>query len=386
MSDVTVIGWDGGLLPTPAMEALTSATLVLGRPDDLAAVERLAAAQAQRVVLDDLPTAVGRLAAHDGAAVVVAGGDPGFFGIVRTLRRAGLTPRVIPAVSAVARAFARLGLPWEDALVVAAHRGTLRRVVNACRAHPVVAVLLGPDVRPADLAEALRGLSRRLIAASDLDPAAARAGEREIILVLSDQEQAPRPDRWLAGADPGPAGWALTDAKFVHREPLITRTEVRALVLAKLGPRLGDLVWEVGAGSGTVAVESARLGAAAIAVDRSPDACTDVAANAFGHGVDVQVVQGEAPEALAELPDPDAVFVAGGGPAVFEACLARRPARLVAVTDVVERVGPALSALRAADYVAHGVHLQANRLMPDPEGWHQLEPTAPVYVVWGERP
>lgn len=94
---------------------------------------------------------------------------------------------------------------------------------------------------------------------------------------------------------------------------MITKFEVRALALARLGPRLGDLVWDVGAGSGSVAVECARLGAAVVAVEKAPDGVERIHANARAHGVDVRVVHGSAPDALGELDDPDAVFIGGGG-------------------------------------------------------------------------
>ena len=98
---------------------------------------------------------------------------------------------------------------------------------------------------------------------------------------------------------------------------MVTKAEVRALVLARLGPGLGRCIWDVGAGSGSIAVECARFGAYAIAVERDPEACARIEANAGTHGVDVAVVAGEAPAVLEGLPAPDAVFVGGGGlPAV----------------------------------------------------------------------
>lgn len=99
------------------------------------------------------------LATHDGNAVVLASGDPGFFGIVRALRERGLVPEVQPAVSSVAQAFARAGLPWDDAVVVSAHGRDLRRAVNVCRAYPKVAVLTGPGHGPGEIGAALAGLA-----------------------------------------------------------------------------------------------------------------------------------------------------------------------------------------------------------------------------------
>ncbi|SDY92220.1 precorrin-6Y C5,15-methyltransferase (decarboxylating) [Micromonospora pattaloongensis] len=385
---LTVVGCDGGPLPPGADAALRAATLLVGGARHLAGID----GPAERIVLGDVAAAVSRLARHDGPAVVLASGDPGFFGIVRALRRAGLAPAVLPAASSVAHAFARIGEPWDDAVVVSAHGRDLRRAVNACRAHRKVAVLTAPGAGPRELAEALRGLPRRIVVASRLGAADERvtgpegALEPNVALVLGTEPAAPGPARWVAGADPGPTGWALPETAFDHRDSMITKAEVRALALARLGPRLGDLVWDVGAGSGSVAVECARLGAAAIAVERDPAACDTIAANAARHDVDVQVVRGAAPAALSDLPQADAVFVGGGGIDVLDACLRRRPPRLVAALAAIERVGPALAAFDAAGYRSAGTQLQANRLLPLPGGAHRLAATNPVHVLWGELP
>ena len=136
--------------------------------------------------------------------------------------------------------------------------------------------------------------------------------------------------RWVGGAPGsslkgpgGQPGWALAEEAFEHRDSMVTKPEVRALALARLGPGPGLLVWDVGAGSGSVAVECARFGAAVIAVERDPAQCARVVANARRHGAEVRVVAGIAPEALDGLPDADAVFVGGGGLAVVSAVAAR---------------------------------------------------------------
>ena len=385
MRTVTVIGCPGGTAPD-----VGDATLVVGAARYLSLVD----GPVERLVLGDVSAAVARLAAHDGPAVVLASGDPGFFGIVRALRRAGVDVEVRPAPSSVAVAFARLGLPWDDALVVSAHGRALAPAVHACRAYPKVAVLTGPGAGPAELGAALRDVPRRFVVAERLGAAdeyltettpaqAARRDWRDPNVVLALGVMAPTAAPWIAGRPPGPDGWALPDGSFDHR--MITRAEVRALVLARLGPRLGDLVWDVGAGSGSVAVECARFGAAVVAVEREPAAAATIRANAARFGVELAVVAESAPECLVELPDPDAVFVGGGGLAVLDACTARRPARLVAAYAAVERVGPALAALDGTGYATEGVQLQANRLAPLPDGSHRLAATNPVYVVSGVR-
>ena len=385
MADVTVVGCDGG---RPPAAVLDRATLVVGAARHLDGV----ATTAERVVMGDVSAALARIVAHDGPVAVLASGDPGFFGIVRALRRAGIEPAVHPAASSVAHAFARLALPWDDAVVVSAHGrdGGLRRAVNVCRAYPKVAVLTGPGAEPPLLAAALRGWPRRIVVATALGTPGERLtgpdgdwAEPNVAIVL--REGAVRPAGWLAGGIGGPDGWALPEDAFAHRSSMITKAEVRAVALPHLRPRPGTLVWDVGAGSGSVAVECARFGAAAVAIDRDPAAADLARANADRHGVDVRVMDGAAPDALRDLPDPDAVFVGGGGPDVLAAVVARRPAAVVVAFAAVEPVGPAADVLRTAGYDTGGVQLQANRLTAIGDR-HRLAATNPVTLVWGTRP
>ena len=103
----------------------------------------------------------------------------------------------------------------------------------------------------------------------------------------------------------------------------ITKREVRAVVLALLAPQPGQLLWDVGAGTGSVGIEWARSGGATIAVEKDPAKCARVARNASALGVpELAVVEGPAPAALLALASPDAVFVGGGAtaPGVLEHC------------------------------------------------------------------
>ncbi|MFL4903338.1 precorrin-6y C5,15-methyltransferase (decarboxylating) subunit CbiE [Streptomyces sp. MMS24-I2-30] len=400
---ITVVGAGTG---TPvAADALAGAELVVGGRRHLDAV-RLPDG-AERLVLGPLAPALDTIGAYVRAArpvTVLASGDPGFFGIVRALAErfgSGLLD-VRPGVPSVAAAFARIGLPWDDAVVVSAHGRELRTAVNVCRAHPKVAVLTGPGAGPAELGAAL-GPGRILVVASALgDPvrervervtpaeAAARDwGTAVSVVVCLDGSRAPGGARTVAGPDARPPAWALDEAEFTHRDSMITKFEVRALALARLGPRLGDLVWDVGAGSGSVAVECARLGAAVVAVEKTADGVERIRANAAAHRVDVRVVHGAAPAALAELDDPDAVFVGGGGaelPAVVAACARRARRTVVVALAAVDRVPAARAALTGAGFSCAGVLLQSARLAPLPGEVTRLAAANPVFLLWGERP
>jgi precorrin-6Y C5,15-methyltransferase (decarboxylating) len=207
-----------------------------------------------------------------------------------------------------------------------------------------------------------------------------------VVLCVDPDRQVPPAQRALAGGHAPPARWALPEEEFAHRDSMVTKYEVRALALSRMGPGPGDLVWDVGAGSGSVAVECARLGAAAIAVEEAADGVGRVRANAVAHGVDVETVHGSAPEALAQLPDPDAVFVGGGGsrlPSIVEAC-ARRARRCVVVTlAALDRVPEVRAALAGAGLTPEGVLLHSSRLSPLPGEVTRLAATNPVFVLWG---
>ncbi|WP_308283212.1 precorrin-6y C5,15-methyltransferase (decarboxylating) subunit CbiE, partial [Pseudonocardia nigra] len=323
------MGIDGGPLPPGAADALAGAEVVLGARRHLDGVPLPDAAE--RIVLGPVAPALDAIGGR--RAVVLASGDPGFFGIVRLLREHGHQPAVLPAVSSVQQLVARIGRSWDDVAVVSAHGRALEPAVNVCRARAATAVLTAPGAGPAEIGAALEGWPRTLVVAEDLGGPgervttlpAAEAASREwhpltVVLCLRDPGAVPARG-WYAGGEPAPppGGWALPDDAFEHRAGMVTKAEVRAVALARLAPRPGALVWDVGGGSGSVAVECARLGAAALAVERRADDVARIAANAAAHGVDVRVVAGEAPAALAGLPRPDAVFVGGGGPEVVAA-------------------------------------------------------------------
>ncbi len=398
---ITVIGLDGSPLPAQAADTLARASLVVGGRRHLAAVAT--AGGARTVVLGEMRPALEALAGHDGDAVVLASGDPGFFGILRALRARGLAAAVLPAVSSVAQAFARAGLAWDDAVVVSAHGRDLRRPANVCRAYPKVAVLTGPGAGPAEFGAALAGWERRLLVCERLgepgeritecrpQQAASRDwSEPNVVLVLTPDEADSsdghdQPDNgpgWMWPRPPAARGWALPEEEFDSRDAVITKAEVRALALARLAPGPGTLVWDVGAGTGSVGIECARFGAAVVAVERDDRRCALIRANADRHLAGIRLVAGEAPGALAGLPEPDAVFVGGGGPGVVAAVAQRRPGRIVVAVAAVERTGQAHAALVAAGYTVDGALVQAARLAPLPGDTHRLAGTNPVFLLW----
>ncbi|MGW0791318.1 precorrin-6y C5,15-methyltransferase (decarboxylating) subunit CbiE [Streptomyces sp. NPDC002911] len=362
---VTVIGWDGSPLTRAATAALSAATLVAGAAHHLALPE--VPGSAERIRLGSVDLAARRIAGHRGSAVVLADGDPGFFGVVRTLRKPehGLEVEVVPAVSSVATAFARAGMPWDDAQIVVAHPRTLRRAVNIIRAHHKVAVLTSPGAGPAELALLLEGVHRTFVICEELGTARERVTvltsdktadhtwrDPNVVIVIGGGPETTASGAWIAGRRPdhpeGVRGWALPATSYggAGESGEGESPGLRAAQLARLGPRAGDLVWDIGSGGGAFAVEAARFGAAVLAVDSDPDACTRAAAAARTFRVGVQVVRGTAPHVLERLPEPDVVRIGGGGVPVVTAVADRRPERIVTHAsnrDEAEALGAALS-------------------------------------------
>jgi precorrin-6B C5,15-methyltransferase / cobalt-precorrin-6B C5,C15-methyltransferase len=395
---IIVVGLDGRPLDEEVESLLRDAALVAGGERHL----KMLGVERGVVLKGDLSEALARIEGTEGPVVVLASGDPGFFGIVRLLgeRFGNENLRVVPGRSSVALAFARIGLSWDDAVTVSVHGRDPRRAVNVCRAHPKVAVLTSPDFGPAELAQTLGGLNRTFVVAEKLGEPAERVFQGDattvagmewedpnVILVL-DEGRVFRSKGWISPGIRSPERWALPEDRFEHRSGMITKSAIRAFVLSRLGPGPGDLIWDVGAGSGSVAIECVRLGAATIAIERDPESCARIRQNTVRHNVHVQLVEGEAPEVLRDMPEPDSVFVGGTGGDFEEIVkLAAVKARRSVVLALVglERVVPAGEILEDCGLDVETTFLQTSRMKGVGE-LHRLAAESAVFVVSGSRP
>jgi precorrin-6Y C5,15-methyltransferase (decarboxylating) len=387
---IAVVGIIGGEpVGKEARAAIDAATVVAGAPRHL---DTLAPLGARALPIDGPLTAVlDEIERERESVCVLASGDPGFFGIVRVLAERvgpdGLD--VHPAPSSVSLAFARLGIPWDDAAVISAHGRPLADAARRAIRHPKAAVLTAPDTPPEALGRELLtlGATHRQAAvcarlgepeervdAVTLDELAAGAFDPVSVVVLLEGE----------GVPPAPTlEWGRPDTRFVARDGLVTKGEVRAVALGKLALPDAGVVWDVGAGSGSVAIEIAALAPRlrVFAIEQRAADAARVADNARTHCVAIEVLHGTAPHALSALPDPDRVFVGGGGVPVIDAALARlRPAgRAVATFAALDRAVAAYERLGnlAQISVARGKPLA---------GGVRLDAENPVFVVWGPEP
>jgi len=330
-------------------------------------------------------------------ACILAAGDPGLFGLVRlaAARFGESALRVFPAPSSISLAFARVGTNWDDAHVVSAHGRPLEHAVAAVQAHPKVAVLVSKDQPPEALGRALvevgcgprvvhvcsrLGEADEEVTCVDLPGLAAGTFDPLSVVVVRVPPDT-HDDRGMGVA------WGLPDDTFAHRAGMVTKAEVRAVVLGKLDLPPTGVVWDVGAGSGSVAVECARLapGLRIYAVEQRPDDAARVRENAraLGAAAAVEVVEAGAPEVLGTLPDPDRAFVGGGGPAVLGAVLEKlRPGGVVVATYAT-----LAHAIAGVGLLGNLIQIQLSRAVPvGPEGELRLAAENPVFVCWGPRP
>ncbi|CCM78556.1 bifunctional cobalt-precorrin-7 (C(5))-methyltransferase/cobalt-precorrin-6B (C(15))-methyltransferase [Rhizobium mesoamericanum] len=256
--------------------------------------------------------------------VVLGSGDPFFYGVGATLSRhiSADEMHVIPAPSSFSLAASRLGWPLQEVTTVSLHGRPLDLIRPHLHHGRRIIALTSDGETPRHLAEllCLSGFGQ-----SKLHVLEALGGARE-------RQRHARADRFdLAAIDPlnvfavevvageGARTIALTpgldDALFEH-DGQITKQEIRAITLAALAPRHGELLWDIGAGSGSIGIEWMLTDPSlrAIAIEQSSERAARIARNALAFGVPgLAIVEGTAPEALLNLAEPDAIFVGGGG-------------------------------------------------------------------------
>ena len=368
MKTIDIIGFDGRDWSAESLELLRNADLV-------AAGKRILAALPPELSARKIPLG-GNLAAElesllqqesDARLVIAASGDPLCRGIGGTLRR--MLPegsyRVHPGTAAFQLLAARLGEPWEKWELFHCH-GTdtplpWRRILRAPGA-----VLYGDPRRTARqlAAELLAAFpaagTRRAAAGCDLNTQA----ELVVRGTLAELAAGAVPDRALStllilpgeSADTPDCGFGREDADYLHSKQMITHPEVRAIVLSKLRLPASGVLWDLGAGSGSVGIEAAELvpELKVHAVEKNPERFAELAENIRRSGGDAVTAHSADAESLLDtLPAPDRVFIGGGGdalPALLERSFERlRPGgRLVATAVLVESA--AALATRLAPY------------------------------------
>ena len=410
-------GCDG--LSALARERLARADLVIGaaRTLELVAAQLPAGAVRQDMdgALGEVPGWIAAARAAGQSVVVLATGDPLCHGIAAWLidKIGGDTVDIVPSRSTLQIAFARFQKPWSDFVIASCHSRDagewtpgatpehgLYPLIRAVARSPRVAAFTGPNNTPARLARALLaagyGDEARLSVAcrlllpdeqlyADLTPEQAAAidfPEPNVVIV----ERAP---------DERLPTFGFADDEFAQRFPdkgLITKQEARALSLAKLRLAPDAVVWDIGAGSGSVGIEASRLApfGHVYAIEKNEADAANALANARRfRASNYTLFDGRAPEQLDRWPDPDAVFIGGSGgelATLITLILARLTpgGRLVMNFVTIENLATATAELTAASASAgiswDVVQLQASRSQPILD-MHRMAAQNPVWIV-----
>ncbi|QDU57943.1 precorrin-6y C5,15-methyltransferase (decarboxylating) subunit CbiE [Aeoliella mucimassa] len=307
----------------------------------------------------------------DRAAVVLVFGDPMFYGLARYITDEFSKDQfeVIPHVSSMQLAFARVMESWDEAFLTNLANHSIDSVIEKCRIADKVGLFTTAEVGPSEVAKSLLakqidyfdayvcenlGARNERVTRGSLEDIAQQTFEPLNVMILVRQRELPDRPREAVGK----RLFGNPDEAFIQSRPkygLITPAEVRSLALAQMDIWRDSIVWDVGAGSGSVSIEAAQLATegTVYAIEMDPEDHQLIKANSKRFNVaNVLPIQGQAPEAWEALPDPDCVFISGGGREVCriaEAAYARlrQSGRLVVNLVSIDNLTELTTALRA---------------------------------------
>lgn len=396
--NVTLIGMGSGQpenLTLQGLAALRQADLILGARRLLAV---LPAGCTENRAAAYRPDEVAELLQTSGAenAVLVYSGDTGFYSgassMMEKLEALGVRARVLPGLSSIQLLAAALGRPWQGWNLVSAHGRTCDPVAECMQGRPTF-FLTGGSEDPATLCAQLEAEGfgdmqgvvgqclgtpeEKLFRGSVKELAAGRFNSLSVLLVEA-AEVLPR-------RAPG-----LPDEAFERGDVPMTKQEVRAAVLAKLAVRPEDILWDVGAGTGSVSVELALAAprGRVYAVECRPEGCALIKANREKFRTrNLVLVEGLAPAALSDLPAPDAVFIGGSKgslAAIVDAALDKNPdARICVSAIALESLSAAVAALTAKGRTVQVSQIAVSRAKAV-GGLHLMMAQNPIYLITGE--
>ena len=396
--NVTLIGMGSGQpenLTLQGLAALRQADLILGARRLLAV---LPAGCTENRAAAYRPDEVAELLQTSGAenAVLVYSGDTGFYSgasaMMEKLEALGVRARVLPGLSSIKLLAAALGRPWQGWNLVSAHGRTCDPVAECMQGRPTF-FLTGGSEDPATLCaqlaaegfgdvqavvgQCLGTPEEKIFRGSVKELAAGRFNSLSVLLVEA-AEVLPR-------RAPG-----LPDEAFERGDVPMTKQEVRAAVLAKLAVRPEDILWDVGAGTGSVSVELALAAprGRVYAVECRPEGCALIKANREKFRTrNLVLVEGLAPAALSDLPAPDAVFIGGSKgslAAIVDAALDKNPdARICVSAIALESLSAAVAALTAKGRTVQVSQIAVSRARAV-GGLHLMMAQNPIYLITGE--
>ena len=413
-NSIFVLGFAGDRhapIPLDWLDAFATGVTVLAKQEYLDALKLPSDVNLVRVLTYDagFSNTIASLVEVPGPVLILASGDPGFFGPVRHLREAfGKLPiHVAPATSAIANAFARLGLNWDDAVVISALGSRATAAKAAISGHlragsTKLAIMCSPELGAAQIVKLLadRGLDDYRVdifshlgfaaerwvtvpAGSSFGPDFDPIDDFAVTVVWKEFANSVGPTL-QGGKSPSMETFSIEEPqtpRYLSRGQMITKPEVRAVVIAKLEPwslAFGATIWDVGAGSGSVGLDILRIrpDLDLISIELGDLECDLIEKNAVALGVKATVVHADIGDVVNTLRRPSAIFIGGGGLGALEAVMAAMDERV----RVVATAATLESALAQQKHLADQVMVQIHRSVPLGPNGSRLEPYNPVFV------
>ncbi len=333
--------------------------------------------------------------------VVLASGDPLFYGIgAHIIAALGADiVEILPNVSSVAAAFARIKEPWQNAGVISMHGKKAENALLATAAKsPLVAVLTDPVRNPAWIGRLLHRHNlqdMQICVLEQLGTAAEKISwhsPEEIVEKTFSEPNIVILKRRTVSDVPASLHVGMPDDAYEHENGLITKSEIRAVSLARLKLLPHHVLWDLGAGSGSIGIEASLLvpGGKIVAIEKHPERIRNIEQNRLKHGVrNMEIRQAVLPDGLDGLPAPNRIFIGGGGrhlaAIIQKAAGYLQPDGIIVLNTVlIDNLTTALSTLTELGFTTETVQIQINRCKKMP--WSlRFDAQNPVWIISGTR-
>ncbi|MGS2777605.1 precorrin-6y C5,15-methyltransferase (decarboxylating) subunit CbiE [Robertmurraya sp. GLU-23] len=339
---------------------------------------------------------VERLQIETKKVVILASGDPLFFGIGSYLSRK-LDLKIYPYLSSIQLAFAKMGERWQDAHLESVHGRTMKGLAQRIDGKSKVAILTDAENSPNKIAEYLLSFGMteyEVFVGENLGGEDERVGWYQLQDV-KDVEFSPLNVVILKKMNMGPS-WSvgIDDQEFIQRKPdkgLITKKEVRVLSVSALQLKTNSIVWDIGTCTGSVAIEAGRIAREGqiFAIEKNEADLENCRQNLAKFRVDATVVHGKAPDQLDQFPSPDAVFIggtAGGMEEILRICCERlnQNGRIVLNAVTIENLAEAMAAFKKNGFTTEVILAQISRSKPILQ-LTRFDALNPIYIITAKR-
>ena len=340
--------------------------------------------------------------------VVLASGDPLYYGIgsllIKSLGKENVN--IYPNITSVAAVFARIKEPWNDAYVISMHgRNSLNELLSALEREDKIALFTDPRNNPSMVArllldngisefeicvlERLGNTSERIAWYEPVQAAKINFADPNMVVLKRRQSEIIEKDDKSPALDPY---LGMPEHLFCHQQGLITKSEVRAVTISRLRLLTDHILWDLGAGSGSISIEASLFikKGRIFALEKEPDRIKQIEKNKKKFCVTNLIVQGaKLPEGLKELPAPDRIFIGGGGrdlEKIIRAAITYLKVNGIVVINTVllQNIELAFQTLNHAGFKTDIIGMQINRGRKMPWG-NRFEAQNPVWIITGER-